>query len=74
MRRAKPLSILERVARCLFCGRQTEASPLGHRENPLCRHCLPERMSMLSNSLGDVTWRVNGEYVEFTTEGSRIPR
>lgn len=75
MKGAKPLtSIMERVSRCGFCGREVEHAGLGHEENPLCAACLPERMAAARRALGDVGWRVDGEYVEFFTEGDRTPR
>jgi hypothetical protein len=73
--RAKRLRlIVERVGRCSFCGRETDASPLGRRENRFCRRCLPDRMSALSQTLGDVRWRQHGEYIEFVIEGAQRPR
>lgn len=72
--KALPMTMLERVRRCTFCGRETTVSHLAHRENPLCGACLPDRMAQLSQSLGAVEWRLNGEYVEFSTVGDRTPR
>lgn len=75
MTRAKHLPpILERINLCGFCRREVEVSPLGHRENPFCRECLPERLSQAAAQRGEVEWRVVGEYVEFATRDSRTPR
>jgi hypothetical protein len=75
MRSANPRAvILQRVAHCPFCGRAVDASPLARRENPFCRRCLPARLSAVSKTLGSVRWKVEGEYVHFSTEDSRRPR
>jgi hypothetical protein len=72
--RAKRLpTILERVKHCSFCGRSVEDSVLGHRENPFCPECLPERMADARRKLGRIGWKVDGDYIEFFTEDSRTP-
>jgi len=67
-------TILERVARCRFCGREVEGTATAQCENPFCRHCLQDRLAAASQALGKVTSRLRGGYVEFSTEGSRTPR
>ena len=74
MTRAKRLPhVLQRVARCGFCGRETDDGPLAHRKNPLCKHCLAKRLQEASAELGVVHCQIDGDYVEFVSEGSRTP-
>jgi hypothetical protein len=74
MTRAKHLAILERINRCGFCGREAEVSPLGYRENPFCKECLPMRLSQAAALRGAVECRLVGDYVEFVRPDARTHR
>lgn len=74
MRRAKHLTIVARVPRCAFCGREVNDQAVARRENPFCSQCLAVRLAAASERLGPIDARIAGEYVEFFSADSRTPR
>ena len=67
--RGKGVVIAERIRRCKHCGREMGVSTLAYEENPFCTNCHDERVRGAAEP-GDVSWRLNGHYVEFFRKGS----
>jgi hypothetical protein len=62
--------MLERVRRCLHCGREIEGSPLAYRENPYCSSCLSERLKALNAK--PTGFRISGSYVDAVRNDCRL--
>ena len=63
-RKRRTPNAFERAQRCDYCGREMATSLLSFLENPFCEACLPERVGLTDTLLGEVRWRVVGDYME----------
>ncbi len=49
--------------KCLYCGGPHPVSARVAEENPFCSTCLPERISLKTQSVGKVQFVESGDYV-----------
>jgi hypothetical protein len=66
-------SILERIQRCRYCGREVTKSALSFSENPFCDVCLDERVGLTRAIPGEIRWRPTGHYMELIRTAPRRP-
>ena len=67
MRRKQELpSLLERIQRCHSCGQELARRSLSFLENPFCDNCLKAKIDDAQRELGELRWRVVGNYMELS--------
>jgi tRNA(Ile2) C34 agmatinyltransferase TiaS len=55
-------TMLERIPRCTYCGREMKRRGLSRTENPRCEICLPERVKRAASRNPVLRWERQGKY------------
>ncbi len=56
-------AMLERIQRCLHCGREMAVAPLAYAENPNCEVCLQDRIDANAIPNAPKRWVRRGEFM-----------